>query len=286
MFCDVEIIMRGLALGEGPLWHAPTQTLWFVDITKAAIHAFDTKTKRVKTIQMQDTVGCIVFTEGGGLLAAVKNKLVCVNPETGGQTVLSNFDFPEYLRFNDGKCDPGGRLWVGTMAADQTDRRSACGGSLYCVENGVVAAKYDGFTIANGMAWSADRTTFYHIDTPTGKVNAYDIQADGLLKNRRNVVSFESTDGSPDGMCIDTNGHLWVAMWGGGQVLCADPANGKILHRLVMQDKNVSCCAFGGADLQTLYITTARDEKGRGGNLFAVRTQATGTESFKYGGKI
>lgn len=285
MFCDVEILMRGLELGEGPLWHAPTQTLRIVDITKKSIHAFNPKTGHIKTIKLQDPVGCIVSTKEGALLAAVKNKLVLIHSETGEQTVLSNLDLPDFIRFNDGKCGPDGRLWVGTMATDQTDPRAAGCGSLYCVENGEVMAEYKGFTIANGMAWSADGKIFYHIDTPTGKVDAYDIDANGALQNRRVAVSFEGADGSPDGMCIDAAGNLWVAMWGGGQVLCVNPADGSILHSLVMQDKNVTCCAFGGADLQTLYITTARDEKGRGGNLFAVHTQVTGTESFNYGGK-
>lgn len=284
MFCGVEILARGLELGEGPVWHSPTQTLWFVDITRKRILALDTSTRQIKPFETADLVGCVTFTGDGLLLAAVKDTLVTLHPGTGEQSVYRKLEFADYLRFNDGKCDACGRLWVGTMAADQSDSRAGEAGSLYCIEAGAIKARYDGFTIANGMAWSEDNKTFYHVDTPTQKVDAYDTDTDGLLHNRRTAIAFDPADGSPDGMCIDTDGNLWVAMWGGGQVLCADPHSGKILHRLVVQDKNVSCCAFGGEDLQTLFITTAKDDMGHGGNLFAVRTRVAGAKVFEYGG--
>jgi sugar lactone lactonase YvrE len=167
-------------------------------------------------------------------------------------------------------------------------------GTLYSLEPaGDIRRRLGGVTVSNGIVWTADESTMYFIDSPTRRIDAFDYDgASGDLTNRRCVIEVPTELGFPDGMAIDAAGMLWVGMWGGWHVVTFDPRTGREVSRLRLPTANVTACAFGGSDLQDLYITTARvglspDElrgQSRAGDLFRVRTEATGVRSAMYSG--
>jgi len=246
-------------LGEGPVWDAGTNTLIWVDILAGDVHEFNPETNSHKTVHTHQMVGAVALCADGNLLAALKPGLAKIYRHT---QEISTFVHPEpHLpgnRFNDGKCDPAGRFWIGTMAIDETPNA----GSLYMLDaNHNVTKKVEGTTISNGMAWSADNKTFYYIDTPTRAIVAYDFNNnDGGISNKRTAFKINESDGYPDGMTIDAEGMLWVAHWGGWQVSRWDPTTGEKLFALPMPIAHVSSCTFGGENLQDLYITSARKD--------------------------
>lgn len=277
---SVQQLAENLVLGEGPVWCEQMKALLFVDIERKRIYCH--KDGHLEVTELPDMVGCVVPMQGNTVAAAVKSRIYKIDLQTQKRELLLSCPAPGYLRFNDGKCDPDGRLWVGMMAADQSDPRAKNGGCLYCIERGKIAVQYDHFTIPNGMAWSADGKTFFHIDTATQKIDAYDVEKGIQLKNRRTAAAFTADEGAPDGMCIDADGNLWVALWGGHCVVCLDPESGKRLDKIDLPDQFVSCCTFGGDNMQTLFVTSARDESGNGGNLWSVKTNSKGVLPYSY----
>lgn len=306
-------------LGEGCVWDRQSGRLYFVDIEGCKIYGFcpGRETEEIWEFDTDDMVGCLVPCEDG-IVAAVGHRLIRITDVGKGNRadVLMELPLPDYVRFNDGKCDARGRFWVGTMAVSQEHPKAKGCGSLYCIEEDRVLAEYAGYTIPNGMAW--DGEDFYHIDTSKGAIEKYRMGAAGRLFARCMVVDVASSigrpagvsigaegrpvgvrvgvegrpsdvsigsEGMPDGMCIDSEGKLWTAMWGGGKVNCYDPATGQKLTEIAVPADNVSCVAFGDEDLKTLYITTAMNEKGLGGQLYAVRLPVAGVEPYRYGGR-
>lgn len=275
-------------LGEGCVWDERNKRLYFVDIEGCRIFGFHPcggkkeKPDEIWEFDTKEMVGCLVLCENG-IVAAVGHRLIRISDDGSRSEVLMELPLPDYVRFNDGKCDSAGRLWVGTMAKSQLHPEAKGCGSLYCIAGNQVLAAYPGYTIPNGMAWDGD--LFYHIDTSKGTVEEYRAGENGALNGRRTAVTADPLDGAPDGMCIDAEGNLWVAMWGGGKVNCYDPRTGNKLTEIPVPAKNVSCAAFGDEDMRTLYITTAMDEEGSGGELYAVRLPAAGTVPYRYGGE-
>jgi sugar lactone lactonase YvrE len=276
-------------LGEGPVWDARTKTLLWVDILQGDIHEFNLATALHRTFNTGQMVGAVTICSNGNLLAALKGGLSIIDRQSNE---IKTFSHPEsHLpanRFNDGKCDPAGRFWIGTMAIDELP----AAGSLYMLDKVDISKKIDGVTISNGMAWSADHKTFYYIDTPTSSIVAYDFDKDnGHISNKRTVFIIDKKDGYPDGMTIDNKGMLWVAHWSGWQVSRWNPLTGKKIFSLPMPVANVTSCTFGGEGLDDLYITTARkdlspDELERqplAGNLFVWKNSGyKGTPAFEY----
>lgn len=158
-------------------------------------------------------------------------------------------------RFNDGKCDPQGRFWVGSMHLEQEKGEA----SLFMIDKqGSLEQKINSVTISNGIVWTADKSTMYYIDTPTSEIKAYDYNnTNGEISNEKVVVRIPETLGFPDGMTIDSGGMLWVGMWNGGAVICFDPRTGEAIRSIDVPAHNVTSCAFGGKNLDMLYITTA-----------------------------
>jgi len=201
-------------------------------------------------------------------------------------------DRPEN-RFNDGKCDPAGRFWAGTMlnGAGESDPPH---GSLYSLDaHHHVQHRLSGVRISNGICWSPDKTTMYFVDSPNRWVDAFDYDdATGAIGNRRVAVTVPREYGMPDGMTIDAEGMLWVAGWGGGQVSRWDPATGKFLETIAVPASQSSACAFGGPNLDELYITSARigldaatlAHEPHAGSLFVARPGVKGTEAFEFAG--
>ena len=289
---EVELIIDARAvLGEGPLWHAPSQRLYWVDIDRHEVHVFNPSDGSDWTIDVGQKVGTVVVRRGGGLVLALHHGLATLDLETGQVTILCD---PEAdltdNRFNDGKCDPAGRFWAGTMSLTRTPRAA----NLWRLDPDLsVHRMLDGVTTSNGIVWSLDRRTMYYIDTPTREVAAFDYELEtGHIANRRPVVRFPEGAGSPDGMAIDARGMLWIAHFRGGRVSCWNPADGTMLHAIDVPASKVTACAFGGPNLDELYITTARldltqDElsgQPHAGGLFRVRPGVAGVESFEFAG--
>lgn len=274
-------------LGEGCVWNEGKQALYFTDIERGQIHRLEfdeTGGAGHETIYTQQArTGCFVFHREGGFVAAVTDRLEWNRPDGTRQELLRQ-THPGPMRYNDGKCDRYGNLWVGTMAIDQSWPGAEGCGSLYCIKDGRVAAEYSGFTIPNGLEWNADGSVLYHIDTPRQRVDAYTVSDGTRLTQRRTVITIASEEGSPDGMCADENGNLWIALWGGGKVVCHDPADGRRLEEVQVPEPYVSCCCFGGADGRDLFITTAKDKTGTGGQLYRARVGVRGGKRYLYGG--
>jgi sugar lactone lactonase YvrE len=286
LVCDVVA-----ELGEGPLWDWRENCLWWVDILGRALHRFDPATGRDDLFDVGQAVGTVVVRGSGGVVLACADGFRAFDPRTG---VIQDLGDPESdipgNRFNDGKCDPRGRLWAGTMSTGEESGR----GSLYTLEPAIgIRRRLERVTVSNGIAWTADESTMYFIDSPTRRIDAFDYDAaTGEISNRRPAVEVPPELGFPDGMAIDAAGMLWVGMWGGWHVVTFDPRTGREVSRLRLPAANVTACAFGGDDLRDLYVTTARvgvapdelrDQPAAGG-LFRVRVDAPGVRSAMYAG--
>ncbi|KYQ54553.1 Regucalcin [Trachymyrmex zeteki] len=188
--------------------------------------------------------------------------------------VLCSLDSPQaQTRINDGKVDSAGRFWLGTMGNEINGKIAPNLGTLYRVDNDLEPEKeISPVTISNGLAWNIEDDTFYYIDSPTRQVTAYDYNPNnGTISNKRIVFDLNNTNlkGLPDGMTIDADGNLWIALFGGSQVICVDPKTKKILFKVELPAENVTSVAFGGPLLDTLYVTTS------GYNISAEQRQAT-----------
>lgn len=288
----VECVCEAAAqLGEGPLWDWREECLWWVDILGQALHRFDPASRSSTRFDVGRPIGTVVVRESGGLVIACADGFHAFDPNTQSHEALGDpeADLPGN-RFNDGKCDPRGRLWAGTMSMREETGR----GTLYSLEPaGDVRRRLGGVTCSNGIVWTADESTMYFIDSPTRRIDAFDYDAaSGDLTNRRCAVEVPAELGIPDGMAIDSAGMLWVGMWGGWHVVAFDPRSGREVSRVRLPTANVTACAFGGRDLRDLYITTASvglspDDVHRqplAGGLFRVRTHVPGVRSAMYSG--
>ena len=255
----IELVVDYQArLGEGPLWDVKSQRLYWVNILDGEIHMYEPMTDTNETIKLDSYVGCVALTERDELIAGLTDGFYLVNPKTNALTVLERTEEPSLqTRYNDGKCDPAGRFWAGTMSLVGEEKV----GALYCMESDhSVRKKIDHVSISNGLAWSGDHQTMYYIDTPERCIFAYDYEIEtGEISNQRRVVEIPKEEGSPDGMTIDVDGMLWVAHWGGAQVACWNPFTGEKVCSIAVPALQVTSCTFGGPDLDELYITTARN---------------------------
>ena len=247
-------------LAEGPCWWAEKQVLLWVDIEASRIGLFDPQTGRNHFLHLPAHVGAVVPTSAGDLLLATATGFLRLDPSTEAVTLLSDpeADRPGN-RFNDGKCDPWGRFWAGTMAYDF----EPLAGALWRVNADFSCVRQrQGFTISNGLAWSQDRGTLYLIDSPTLNVLAFPLTNSGEIAGEPSICVHipEDWDAVPDGMCMDAEGMLWIALFGGGCVTRWDPVSGQRLERLALPCRQVTSCCFGGPHLDQLFITTARRE--------------------------
>lgn len=274
-------------LGEGAVWHPEKEALLWVDITGGKVFMYKPEKGMIHNIDLESMVGTVVPSSGEFFAVAAQETGIFGIREDG--TTLKIGDFPgdavPNVRFNDGKCDPRGRLWVGTM--HQQAREGA--GKLYMFEGDSLLVKQAGVTISNGIVWDTGINVMYYIDTPTKSVYAYDYNpGTGEISNRRVVIEIPRDTGSPDGMSIDAEGKLWIAHWGGYGVYRWNPENGELMDKIEVPAPNVTSCAFGGKDLKTLYITTAKAGMSKeqlekyplSGSLFVIETDTKGTESF------
>lgn len=263
MDVDVELAVDAHALiGEGPVWDHRDGVLWWLDIFRHELHAFDPLTGQDRITDLGAQVGAIVLRDSGGLVLAAPEGFVAFDPLTGARSLLARVDHdPSAMRLNDGKCDRAGRFWAGSIPHDPVNPEAVAvvpgGAALYCLDpSGHAEAALKGITVSNGMGWSPSDDTFYYIDTMTSRVDAFDFDPDsGTITNRRPLVTLSPDEGHPDGMCVDEDGCIWLALSGTGQIRRITPA-GAVDRTLHLPLSRVTSCAFGGASLDELYITS------------------------------
>jgi sugar lactone lactonase YvrE len=253
-----ELVLDAKAeLGEGAIWVG--NEFWWVDIIHSEVHRFNPATGQDRVTLVGQMVGTVVPRAKGGAMVAVKEGLGSFDLDTGALNLVAR---PEAHipsnRFNDGKCDPAGRFWAGTMTLTGDAWKDKVG-TLYSLDaDGRVTARLSEVCISNGIVWTADAKTMYFVDTVLPRVDAFDFDnATGAISNRRPAVNFPEGVGSPDGMTIDADDNLWIAMWGGWKVLGYNPRTGQPIGVIDVPAANVTSCAFGGPNLEDLYITSA-----------------------------
>jgi len=244
-------------LGEGPVWVERDRALWFVDINEQRIHRFDPASNDRRSWDSPEKVGFIFPAEGGGFVAGLQSGLYRFDETSGGFELIVAVepDLPTN-RLNDGIVDPAGRLWFGTMDGGEKAKT----GAFYCFGEGrLTRTQLDGIAITNGPAVSPDGKLLYFVDTLKGTIGVADIGDDGLLGNPRPFVRIDPREGHPDGPTIDSNGDLWIALYGGWEVRRYSPS-GQQLEVVRFPVANITKIALGKDDLRTAYATTARQK--------------------------
>ncbi|THF80360.1 SMP-30/gluconolactonase/LRE family protein [Cohnella fermenti] len=279
-------------LGEGPVWDSASERLLWVDIVAGRIHEYDPQRPNTGiSHELGSFVSSVVPRRSGGWAVTRQDGYYAYNPATAELARLAEVEGDKPgNRFNDGKCDPVGRYLAGTMSLSDKPGQ----GALYALDaEHAVRTLVGGIGCSNGLAWSADGSAMYYIDTPTRQVVAYDYDlATGAISGRRIAIAIPEDQGYPDGMTIDSDGMLWIAHWGGWQVSRWNPLTGDKLLSVPVPAALVTSCAFGGPALDKLYITTARvglsaedrDAQPQAGGLFCAEVGATGLPSAVFGG--
>jgi len=273
---------RGASLGEGPVWLAQREELLWVDINGGHLHVADASGRHLRTTTVGGELGAALPGENGTLLLATDQGLSVMLADGEVRELDSTLaDLPD-LRFNDGKVDPGGHALLGT-----TSLSGELGTGFFgrVEDDGTVSRLVTGISVSNGLDWSLDGRTLYYIDTMTYRVDAFDHDpVTGTPTRRRTAFALPREWGYPDGMCIDADGFLWIAFAGGGCVRRFAP-DGSVEAVVHLPVPGATSCTFGGPDLDTLFITTTRNDvseedlAGRyasSGGLFAVRTGQRG----------
>jgi sugar lactone lactonase YvrE len=252
-----------MQVGECPLWHPEEAALYWIDIHGCLVHRLDPVAGTHRFWPMPSEPGCIAWCASGGLIVALRSGLALLDTVTGELTPLADPPYdPAQARFNDGRCDIAGRLWVGTMY-EPRDRPL---GALFCVEHGSIRDSGNRVTVSNGVAFSPDNRTLYHADTTAHRITAYDFDAStGHIGSSRVFKQFSmdkslNYGGRPDGAAVDSEGAYWCSMYEGGRILRLSPS-GEILREIELPLRCPTMIAFGGRDLRTLYITSARHNR-------------------------
>ncbi|RUR74436.1 SMP-30/gluconolactonase/LRE family protein [Chlorogloeopsis fritschii PCC 9212] len=281
-----NILTARARLGECPVWDSTHKLLYWVDIYNHRVNQFNSVTEQNIFFDVGDVVGSVALAGANRLIMALRHGLAFLDTQSGEVTPIIQVeaDMPDN-RLNDGKCDPQGRFWFGSMCPGKTQ------GSLYRYDpDGSLHLMETGLTISNGLGWSPDQKTFYLADSDQQRIYAYNFDAQtGNLSDRRIFLDLTSESFYPDGLTVDSEGHIWVAMWDGWCVIRFNP-QGEEIGRIPLPVQRPSCCTFGGEDLQTLYITTASvglsekeiEKSFYSGDLFALPTEITGLPTYDF----
>lgn len=286
------VLSTRMQLGECPIWHPQQAMLYWIDIDGRAVHRLRPADNLHQSWQMPSEPGCIAFDASGGLLVALRFGLAHLDTETGTLTALSDAPYdPATMRYNDGRCDAAGRLWVGTIY----EPRDHPGAPLFSVTHGAIRDSGKRATVSNGLAFSPDNKTMYHADTTSHRIHAYDFDVvSGDITGSRLLKQF-ATDrgdhygGRPDGAAVDSEGAYWCAMYEGARLLRLSP-QGEILREIALPARCPTMMAFGGDDLKTLYITTVSNKRPAAelqqfplsGCLLSVRIDVAGLPEHQY----
>lgn len=265
------------SLGESPVWWSEAGLLLFVDITGRRLHRFDPRTNRHEVAVIDEDIGCVAPAKGGGYVAGLRSGIWLLDADgVKVRKVAGNPENPLTNRFNDGRVDPRGRYLAGTV---DEPKAGGCASLYRCDRRGLTRLA-DGLMTSNGLAFSPDGRTLYHSDTPRFVVYRYDYDLDtGAATNRRVFVRLESTTadrGRPDGAAVDVDGCYWTSLYEGSRIQRYDAA-GRLIGEYPVPARNPTMPAFGGADMKTVFVTTARDKSdGGGGELYALRVDVPG----------
>jgi len=286
----VELVLDARAdLGEGPRWDARGQRLLWVDIMRGRVHAFTPGKGACRNVDAGRPVGALACATDGAVVLAVAGGFARLDWPSGQLTMLATVegDRPQN-RMNDGACDPAGRFWAGTMALDEGPRA----GALYRLDpDGTVHTMLTDVSISNGIDWTRDGRRMYYVDSPTRRIDVFDFDVrSGAIADRRTFVQLPPEAGFPDGLTVDAEGFVWLALWGGAALHRYDP-EGARERTVPLPVTHPTSCAFGGTDLDELYVTSARrplraDERARqpmAGGLLRVRPGVVGRPANLFG---
>lgn len=283
------VIPHSAFLAESPHWLGDGRSLLWVDILAPSVNVSNLATGDTRTTPLGELVGVVVPRTSGGFIAATQSGFRVLDLPSGDMQPIAAPLHMSGRRFNDGKCDARGRLWAGTLAIDATPER----GALYRLDtDGVLDEIERGFHICNGLGWSPDNTRFYLADSGRRTVYVYDYALDtGRVSNKRVFATFTDSEGMPDGLAVDAQGHVWCAMWDGWAIKRLAP-DGTVVRSIDLPVPRPTNLAFGGAQLKTLYITTARIRLSAtqlaaaplSGSLLALEVDVAGTPVRGYGG--
>ncbi len=276
------------SLGECPVWSVADQALFWVDINAPSLNRFDPATGANTAWPMPASIGCFALRLRGGFIAALRDGIWFVDREGRLERKIADAPYdPAHHRFNDGRVDAQGRFWAGSM----NEKRDASTAALYRLEaNLELTPIVPDIMISNGLAFSPDGRTLYHADTPVRTICAYDFDAaSASISNRREFARFEGEGERPDGCAVDSEGCYWSAFYGGGKIVRISP-QGKLLAEFPVPTMCPTMCAFGGPDLRTIYVTSARQKRDAGelvrlpqsGGVFALRVDTPGQVEPKF----
>jgi sugar lactone lactonase YvrE len=286
----VEVAVPAAAvLGEGPVWDATQRRLIWVDIEGCILHRYDPVSRENQSVTMSGRIGYAAPRRGGGMVLAMEHTFAVTDRFDCVVEVIATVEPNAPTRMNDGNCDSRGRFYAGTMALDE---RSPVG-SLYRLDpDGAVELILSDVTVSNGIDWSLDGETMFYVDSASQSVDAFDFDiATGRISNRREFVRFSTDEGTPDGITIDAEGCVWVALWGGWSVR-RYTSDGELGLVVTLPAQNITSAAFGGDLLDELYVTSAReglsdselDAQPEAGALFRCRTGIVGRAQHVYAG--
>lgn len=270
---QIERVVENCVFGEGPHWDAETKSLYFVDVFDKSICRYIPATHKITKAKIGSSVSLIIPIRGqkNKFLLGKEEELVIISwdGESDKISVVKNIDIksdPGTI-FNDGKCDSTGRLWIGTTARfDENGTIEKEKGSIYKMENGRITVVTDKISVSNGLDFNTALKKMYYIDSLKGTVDQFDIdEPQGTISNRQSIFTLSKHDipGIPDGMTIDTDGNLWVAICNGGRIIKIDPRKPEtLLYTVSLPAKQTTSVAFGGESLNEIYVTTGRSDFG------------------------
>ena len=285
-----ETVLRAqAALGECPLWSVADQVLWWVDIESMTLNRFDPATGDTRMVRFDENIGCIGLRAGGGFIAGLRSGLWLLDAQGRKDCLIANPQEETLLsRFNDGRVDPFGRFWAGTIFEPRIPPQAG----LWRVDPDLSCHLIEtGLTVSNGLAFSPDRCWAYHADTPTHIIWRYPMDPEtGATRPRELFHRFED-ESRPDGAAVDAEGCYWSALYGGGRIARLSP-EGALMAEYELPARCPTMCAFGGPDLSTLFVTSARHGRPErelaewpdSGNLFAMATDTRGLPEPLFGG--
>lgn len=283
-----------MLVGESAIWHEVESALYWVDIEGLTVNRLHAASGKFTSWKMGSNPSALAIDDNNCLTVATRHGLLRLNTTDGSEKPVADAPYdPARVRFNDGRVDPAGRFWIGTMY-EPRDQPAA---EMYVLDKDKLRRAWSGgMTNSNGLAWSLDGRTMYHADTTTHRIDCYDYDvATGEQSNRRTIVTFPSDKsapdygGRPDGATIDSEGMYWVAMFEGARILRIAP-NGEIVRELKLPVKCPTSVAFGGPDLRTLYITSASHGRSKeeleqyplSGKVLAIKMDVAGREEPEY----
>jgi len=279
---------RSSKWGEGPIYW--DNHLLYVDIEGHSLIRLNPETQEEEIWEMGERIGTVVPTLNEDFICAGDSGIYRFDPSNGQKTNLADPEAKKRPdnRFNDGKCDPSGRFWAGTISTVKKEGDA----NLYQLDHsGLLTLQVSGVTNSNGICWNASKTEMYYIDTPTQKVVTYEYDDQtGKLGGSRVAVDFKglNTEGSPDGMTIDEEGMLWVALCHGGAVVQVNPESGELLQKVELPCVETTACAFGGSNLDRLFVTTGIHKtlhEKEAGKVFVIDgLGVSGVPALPYGG--